>query len=133
MDMIQSQIVDSDGSMDAGAFYRDNMIVIKPCPWDNDKAMELTPGKRLSFVGRTVIEVDGRTTTFRYNIGSRGNRYMVLFKTKHCELLMTQGGTIIEKWRFKPEMTTADICDIRLQEGQDIITYLQHRKEVGSW
>lgn len=49
MDMIQSQIVDSDVSMDAVAIYRDNMIVIKPCPWDNDKAMELTPRETALF------------------------------------------------------------------------------------
>ena len=129
----QRIVVNGDVKMDTVTIYSDNQIKVTACPWMADRADEVAPDGPLRMKGCTVIE-PGATATFRpYNIGSQGSRYKQLFVTEHCTVMQTQGGIIIEKWRFKPAMNATDICRARQAEGKRINAYYRCRKEETVW
>ena len=99
----------------------------------NDKAGEVAPDGRLRLKGCTTIEPGAQMVFRPYKIGSQGSRYQILFKTEHCDVMRTQGGVIIEKWRFRPSMTSTDICEARARENVKIDAYYQSRKEETVW
>lgn len=126
-------VINGDVVMDTVTVYSENQIKVDACPWMADKADEVAPDGRVRMKGCTIIKPGAEMVFTPYRIGSQGKRYKVLFKTEHCDVMRTQGGTIIEKWRFKPTMTTADICTARQAEGLRINGYYQSRKEETVW
>ena len=129
----QRIVVNGDVKMDTVTIYSDNQIKVTACPWMADRADEVAPDGPLRMKGCTVIE-PGATAIFRpYNIGSQGSRYKQLFVTEHCNVMQTQGGIVIEKWRFKPTMNATDICKARQTEGERINAYYMSRKETTVW
>ena len=89
------------------AFLANGNINIWPCAWETDK-VPFTEGRRASFRGRIRVEEDGRTQVTRYNIGSQGPLYTLLYETEHCQVMRTPRGKIIERWSFPPEFTADD-------------------------
>ena len=126
-------VVNGDVKIDTVTVYSDNQIKVDACPWMGDKADEVAPDGRLRLKGCTTIEPGAQMVFRPYKIGSQGKRYEVLFKTEHCDVMRTLGGVIIEKWRFKPSMNTADICEARARENVRIDAYYQSRKEETIW
>ena len=125
-------VINGDVKMDTVTVYSENQIKVDACPWMRDKADEVAPDGRLRLRGMTTIE-PGAGMVFRpYRTGS-GSRYKMLFKTEHCDVLQTQGGVVIEKWRFKPVMTAEDIRKARQTEGRKLDAYYQSRKEETIW
>ena len=121
-------VINGDVKMDTVTVYSENQIKVEACSWMSDKADEVAPDGRLRLRGTTTIE-PGAGMVFRpYRTGS-GSRYKMLFKTEHCDVLQTQGGIVIEKWRFKPVMTAEDIRKARQTEGRKLDAYYQSRKE----
>ena len=118
--------------MDTVTVYSENQIKVEACPWMADKADEVVPDGRVRLKGCTTIE-PGAGMVFRPYRQGTGNRYSMLFKTEHCDVMRTQGGVIIEKWCFRPPMTLDDICTARIKEGQRINAYYQSRKEETIW
>ena len=96
------------------AFLANGNINIYPCSWEVEKT-PITPDGRASYKGRITVEEDGRTRVSPYNIGSQGPRYIELFATEHCRVMMTQRGQIIEKWSFRPSLTSDDIRALRAE------------------
>ena len=119
--------------MDTVTVYSENQIKVDVCPWMSDKAEEVAPDGRLRLKGCTTIEPGAQVVFRPYKIGSQGSRYQILFKTEHCDVMRTQGGVVIEKWRFKPSMTSMDICEARARENVKIDAYYQSRKEETVW
>lgn len=126
-------VINGDVKLDTVTVYSENQIRVDACPWMADKAGEVAPDGRLRLKGCTTIEPGAQMVFRPYRIGSQGKRYEVLFKTEHCDVLRTQGGVIIEKWRFRPTMNAADIRKARQAEGQRINAYYQSRKEETIW
>ena len=125
-------VINGDVVMDTVTVYSENQIKVEACPWQRDKSVEVAPDGRLRMKGVTTIE-PGAYMVFRpYKMGT-GSRYQVLFKTEHCDVLQTQKGVVIEKWRFKPVMTATDIYKARTEEGMRINAYYQSRKEETIW
>ena len=125
-------VINGDVKMDTVTVYSENQIKVDACPWMKEKADEVAPDGRLRLRGTTTIE-PGAGMVFRpYRTGS-GSRYKMLFKTEHCDVLQTQGGVVIEKWRFKPVMTAEDIRKARQVEGKKLDAYYQSRKEETIW
>ena len=125
-------VINGDVKMDTVTVYSENQIKVDACPWMKEKADEVAPDGRLRLRGTTTIE-PGAGMVFRpYRTGS-GSRYKMLFKTEHCDVLQTQGGVVIEKWRFKPVMTAEDIRKARQTEGKKLDAYYQSRKEKTIW
>ena len=125
-------VINGDVKMDTVTVYSENQIKVDACPWMKEKADEVAPDGRLRLRGTTTIE-PGAGMVFRpYRTGS-GSRYKMLFKTEHCDVLQTQGGVVIEKWRFKPVMTAEDIRKARQVEGKKLDAYYQSRKEKTIW
>ena len=125
-------VINGDVKMDTVTVYSENQIKVEACPWMSDKVEEVAPDGRLRLRGTTTIE-PGAGMVFRpYRSGS-GSRYKMLFKTEHCDVMRTQGGVIIEKWRFRPSMTSADISEARARENVKIDAYYQSRKEKTIW
>ena len=125
-------VINGDVKMDTVTVYSENQIKVEACPWQCDKTVEVAPDGRMRLMGVTTIE-PGACMIFRpYNMGT-GSRYQILFKTEHCDVMRTQGGVVIEKWRFKPSMTSMDICEARARENVKIDAYYQSRKEETVW
>ena len=125
-------VINGDVMMDTVAIFREKQIEVEACPWMSDKAEEVAPDGRLRLKGCTTIEPGARMVFRPYNEGT-GSRYKPLFKTEHCCVMRTQGGVVIEKWRFGRSMTTADICEARARENVKIDAYYQSRKEETIW
>lgn len=125
-------VINGDVRMDTVTVYSENQIKVDACPWTSDKADEVAPDGTIRLRGCTTIH-PGASMVFRpYRTGS-GSRYVMLFKTEHCSVMQTQGGVIIEKWRFKPTMNASDIRKARQYESKRINAYYQSRKEKTIW
>ena len=119
--------------MDTVTVYSENQIKVDACPWMADRADEVAPDGRVRMKGCTIIEPGAQMVFRPYNVGSLGSRYKQLFATEHCSVMQTQGGIVIEKWRFKPTMNAMDICKARQTEGEKINAYYMSRKEKVEW
>ena len=126
-------VINGDVVMDTVTVYSENQIKVEACPWQRDRADEVVPDGRLRLRGVTTIEPGAQLVFRPYRIGSQGSRYQILFKTEHCDVLQTQKGIVIEKWRFKPTMNATDIRKARQAEGKKIDAYYQSRKEETVW
>ena len=126
-------VVNGDVKMDTVTVYSENQIKVDACPWMSDKADEVAPDGRVRMKGCTIIEPGAKMVFRPYNVGSMGSRYKQLFATEHCCVMQTQGGVVIEKWRFKPTMNATDICKARQTEGEKINAYYMSRKEKTVW
>ena len=125
-------VINGDVVMDTVMVYSENQIKVEACPWMGDKTDEVAPDGRLRLKGCTTIEPGAQMVFRPYKVGT-GSRYQLLFKTEHCDVMRTQGGVIIEKWRFRPSMTSADISEARARENVKIDAYYQSRKEKTIW
>ena len=125
-------VINDDVVMDTVTVYSENQIKVEACPWMGDKTDEVAPDGRLRLKGCTTIEPGAQMVFRPYKVGT-GSRYQLLFKTEHCDVMRTQGGVIIEKWRFRPSMTSADISEARARENVKIDAYYQSRKEKTIW
>ena len=125
-------VINGDVKMDTVTVYSENQIKVDACPWMSDKAEEVAPEGRLRLRGVTTIEPGAHMVFRPYKVGT-GSRYKVLFKTEHCDVLQTQRGVIIEKWRFRPMMNATDIRKSRQAEGKKIDAYYHSRKEETVW
>ena len=125
-------VINGDVVMDTVTVYSENQIKVEACPWMGDKTDEVAPDGRLRLKGCTTIEPGAQMIFRPYKVGT-GSRYQLLFKTEHCDVMRTQGGVIIEKWRFRPSMTSADISEARARENVKIDAYYQSRKEETIW
>ena len=114
------------------AFLANGNINIWPCAWETDK-VPFTEGKRASFRGRIQVEEDGRTRVTRYNTGSQGPLYTLLYETEHCQVMRTPRGKIIERWSFPPEFTADDIRVLRNLESPRIDAYYVSRRLQTKW
>ena len=125
-------VINGDVVMDTVTVDSENQIKVEACPWMGDKTDEVAPDGRLRLKGCTTIEPGAQMVFRPYKVGT-GSRYQLLFKTEHCDVMRTQGGVIIEKWRFRPSMTSADISEARARENVKIDAYYQSRKEKTIW
>ena len=125
-------VINGDVKMDTVTVYSENQIKVEACPWMGNKTDEVAPDGRLRLKGCTTIEPGAQMVFRPYKVGT-GSRYQLLFKTEHCDVMRTQGGVIIEKWRFRPSMTSADISEARARENVKIDAYYQSRKEKTIW
>jgi L-ribulose-5-phosphate 3-epimerase UlaE len=82
--------------------------------------------------GCTTIE-PGAGVVFRPYRQGTGSRYKVLFETEHCTVMRTNGGTVIEKWRFSNKMTSAEIREARQWENQKLDAFYKSRREETQW
>ena len=114
------------------AFLANGNINIYPCSWEEDKS-PITADGTTTFKGRITVEENGETRVSPYKIGSQGPRYIELFNTEHCRVMMTQRGQIIEKWCFRPSLTADDIRALRSLEGRRIDAFYASRKVETKW
>ena len=126
-------VINGDVKMDTVTVYSENQIKVDACPWMSDKADKVAPDGRLRLKGCTTIEPGAQMVFRPYRIGSQGRRYQILFKTEHCDVMQTQKGVVIEKWRFKPTMNATGIRKVRQAEGKKIDAYYHSRKEETIW
>ena len=119
--------------MDTVTVYSENQIKVDGCPWMQNVVHDIVPDGRVKLKGVTTIEPGAHMVFRPYKVGSKGSRYEMLFKTEHCDVMRTQAGAIIEKWRFEPSMTSTDICKAHARENVKIEAYYQSRKEETVW
>ncbi|MBE6286655.1 MAG: hypothetical protein E7099_00480 [Mediterranea massiliensis] len=117
--------INGEVRMDSVSIINESVIKVKPCTWEEEKATEAMPEGRKRLKGCMEIAEGLQLTFSPYKIGSQGSRYKTLMQTEHCEVRLTQGKTVIERWVFKPTMSAADICQARQREGAKIDAYYQ--------
>jgi hypothetical protein len=109
--------VNGEVRIDTTTSYSEKQIRVDACEWSETE--DIAPDGAVSFKGRTIIE-PGARIIFKPYRSNTGSRYEQLFETEHCHILRTQGGAIIDKWRFKKSMTNGDILDARKRENARI-------------
>ena len=97
------------------AFMANGNINIYPCGWETEQVPITAGGGKRSFRGRITVDEDGETHVVPYN-ESGLPRYEELYSTEHCRLMMTLGGSIIEKWNFGGRMSMQEIAEARRRE-----------------
>ena len=122
--------IEGEVRLDTTTVYSNEQIRVDACPWGN--AEDIAPDGRVSLKGRTTVEPGGKYVFKPYRINT-GSRYQMLFQTEHCMVMRTQGGAIIEKWRFSKNMTSLDIMEAREKENLRILAYYKSRKENIVW
>ena len=123
--LIMKQVFIKDVQMDTQtAFMANGNINIYPCAWENEQAPITVGGEKRSFRGRITVGEDGETHVVPYNEGG-APRYEELYSTEHCRLLMTLGGSILEKWYFSGRMSMAEIGAARRRESKDISAWFR--------
>ena len=121
------QIFVKDVRMDTQtAFMANGDITIYPCGWEHEQAPITAGGGKRSFRGRITVEEDGETHVVPYNEGG-APRYEELCSTEHCRLLMTLGGSILEKWNFGGRMSMPEIAEARRREMRYINAWFRNR------
>ena len=113
-------------------FFANGDVRVYPCPWNEDVA-PLTEGKRKSYRGRITVMEDGNTEVKRYHLGMNAPLYQKLFSTEHCDVLRSQGGTIMERWRFDKKLNIHQVWEIRRREQPSVNAFFLTLKEDNSW
>lgn len=113
--MAKSILLDNVQMDTQTAFFVNGDIKVYPCSYEQDKT-PITSDTKVSYKGRITVMEDGNTNVMAYNIGSQGPRYKELFATEHCSVLMTHGGSLIERWKFKKKTPIHQIWEIRKRE-----------------
>ena len=108
------------------AFMANGNINIFPCGWENEQAPITVGGGKRSLRGRITVDEDGETHFVPYKENG-APRYEELYSTEHCRLLMTLGGSIIEKWDFNGRMSMQEIADARRREMRYINAWFRNR------
>lgn len=103
-------------------------INIYPEAWEQEKAPIMSE-RKVSYRGRITMMEDGQAEVKRYHIGSQLPLYHRLFSTEHCDIIRTQGGQLIERWRFKKNLSIHQIWDIRRREQPAIEAFFLTMKE----
>ena len=125
------QVFITDVKMDTQtALMANGNINIYPCGWENEHAPITVGGGKRTFRGRITVDEDGETHVVPYN-ESGAPRYEALSSTEHCRLLMTLGGSIIEKWDFNGRMSMQEIADARRREMRYINAWFRNRTGEG--
>lgn len=109
------------------AFFMNGEINIYPCLYEMDKG-PLTFERSTSYPGRITVMENGNTKVRPYKLGSQGPRYEVLFVTDHCSVLLTQAGTVIERWKFDHRLSITDVWKIRKKENAQILSFYKSLK-----
>ena len=107
-------------------------INIYPAPWEEDQTPIMSE-RRVSYRGRITMMDSGQTEVKRYNIGSQMPLYDKLFCTEHCDVLRSQGGQLIEKWKFNNKLSIHQIWEIRKREKPLVDAYFLTIKEDLTW
>ena len=106
------------------AFMATGNINIYPCAWETEQAPITVDGSKRSLRGRITVDQDGETHFVPYK-ESGAPRYEELYSTEHCRLLMTLGGSIIEKWDFNGRMSMQEIAEARRREMRYINSWFR--------
>lgn len=124
MNLLQNNV-----RMDTETNYQVNGdINVYVCPW-NQSAEPLTEGAKRTYPARITVMENGDISVRAYRIGSHGPRYRKRFATEHCEVLQADGGQLLERWKFPPQLSIHDVWEIRRREQPAINAYYLTLKE----
>ena len=132
-----------DVQMDTQTTFMNNGdINIYPCVWEQDKAPVTADGKRLvRYRAGVMVEEDGRTRMKRYREGMNGPKYETLFETAHADVKRTREnskhhpnrGCLKVEFRFPRRYPLSLMKSLFCQESEEIMAYLNSRKEETVW
>lgn len=97
-------------------------IHVYVCPW-NQSEEPMTEGAKRSYPARITVMENGDITVKAYRVGSQGPRYRRVFRTEHCEILKAEGGQLVERWKFVPDLSIHEVWSIRRRETPAINAY----------
>lgn len=103
-------------------------INVYVCPW-NPETPYLTDGAKRSYPARITVAENGCIDIRAYRIGSHGPRYRKCFATEHCTVMQAEGGQMLERWKFPPQLSIHDVWDIRRREQPAVNAYYLTLKE----
>ena len=131
----------NDVQMDTQTTFMNNGdINIHVCPWETDKAPVTRDGKAIVRyrAGVTVVD-EGRTVVKRFRDGMNGPKYEVIFQTAHADVKKTremnhgQRGCLKVEFRFPRRYPLSLMTSLFCEESEEIMCYLNSRKEETVW
>jgi hypothetical protein len=123
------QILKNNAELDTTTVYHENGdIQVYACPW-NEGAEPLTDGNKKTYRARITMAENGDFTVKAYRIGSQGPRYRKRFATEHCEVLESDNGQLLERWKFAPTLSIHEVWSIRRREQPAVNAYYLTLKE----
>ena len=126
---MKKEILNKNVRMDAQvAINLNGDIHIYPEAYEAEQAPIMSPEK-VSYRGRITMTDDGQAEVKRYNIGSQLPLYRKLFSTEHCDVLQSQGGMLVEKWKFHQKLNIHQVWEIRRREQPAVEAFFLAMKE----
>ena len=110
------------------SFFANGDIKVYPCPW-NENDEPITPEKKVSYRGRITVMEDGQTDVKRYRLGTNPPLYTKLFSTEHCDVLRSQAGKLVERWKFHQKLSIHQVWEIRQREQPAVNAFFLTLKE----
>lgn len=122
------------------SFVAGGNITIYPCSWELDKQVTLS-GEPEQFVAGVRVNENGQTYVKRYMVGKNGPKYETLFQTAHADVKRTREnhtknpnrGCLKVVFRFPKRYPLALMKSLFYQESEEVMAYLNSRKEVTVW
>lgn len=104
---------------------------VAPLPWECVKA-PIMPDTKVVSRGSITMTDDGTIEFHRYNIGSQLPLYRTVFKTEHCDVLLSRGGMLVERWKFDRNLTFHQVCAARKRERRDVDAFFRAVKNMSN-
>lgn len=123
-------------------FMNNGDINIFPCLWEKDKAPVTADGKGIvRYRAGVMVEEDGRTRMKRYRDGKNGPKYETIFQTAHADVKRTREnskhhphrGCLKVEFRFPRRYPLSLMKSLFIQESEEVMAYLNSRKEETVW
>lgn len=100
-------------------------IVVAPLPWEGaGKAPIMVDGK-VRFRASVTLSDDGTVEIRRFKTGVQPPRYSLVFRTEHCDVLLSRGGSLVERWRFGKRMSLREMYDTRKRERRQVDAFFE--------
>lgn len=128
--METKKLIDEELLLDAQVKIEENgNFCVAPLPWECTKALIMSENKVVIRGSITMMD-DGTIEFHRYNIGSQLPLYNTLFKTEHCEVLLSRGGQLVERWKFDHKLSFHQVCAARKRERKEVDAFYRTVKNM---
>ena len=128
-------------NIDASVNFQNNgNIYVTPCSWADDK--QVTHGETVFYRGGVMVEPNGKTLVKRYNEGSNGPKYNLVFETPHGKVFASKKWKtgnrpsrrkVIVRFEFPKKYPLDLIRKLYKEESQEVMAFFKTRKEETIW
>ena len=100
-------------------------IVVAPLPWEVVEKAPIMIDDKVTFRASVTLADDGTVEVRRFKKGVCPPRYQLVFRTEHCDVLLSRGGSLVERRRFGKRMTFREMRNARKRELREIDAFFK--------